>query len=184
MKVHHLRCEELVEEDLRAGDVVYLTGKIVTARDKAHMRVMELLESGRKDEIPEELFSCPIYHCGPLVKRDDEIRVLSAGPTTSARMNAYAPKLLELSSCPVIIGKGGMSEEVMKALMRRKGAYLAFPGGAGALAAERIEKVEKVYWEDLGMAEAVYVLRVREFGPCVVGIDSKGNTLYVQLSVG
>ncbi len=180
MRVFHLNCEEVAEvvRELEAGDVVYLTGKVVTARDRAHMRIVELLDSGRKSDIPEEVFSCPIYHCGPLLRRGKKgIEVVSAGPTTSARMNPYAPKLLELTSCPVIIGKGGMGEEVRRALMG-KGVYLAFPGGAGALAADRIENVEKVYWEDLGMAEAVYVFRVRNFGPCVVGIDSKGNSLY------
>ncbi len=192
MRVFRLEFEKLDDisdtvRELEAGDVVYLTGRIVTARDRAHMRIVEALKNSQekdqilKDLIPE-ILSCPIYHCGPLVKKDEEgLKVISAGPTTSARMNRYA-EILQIIPNPVIIGKGGMSEEVMKYLSGR-GVYLAFPGGAGALAAEKIEKVEKVYWEDLGMAEAVYVLRVRDFGPCVVGMDSKGRSLY-NFSVG
>ncbi len=159
--------------ELKAGEVVYLTGTLVTARDRAHMRAVKLLEEGKKEEIPGELFEYPIYHCGPLLKGE---KILSAGPTTSARMNPYAPALLRETSCPVIIGKGGMCEEVVSLLLNR-GCYLTFPGGAGALAAESIKRVKKVYWKDLGMAEAVYVLEVENFGPCIVTADSCGRRL-------
>ncbi len=156
---------------LKVREVVYLTGTLVTARDKAHMRAVRLLKEGRKEEIPEELFEYPIYHCGPLLKGE---KIISAGPTTSARMNPYAPALLRETSCPVIIGKGGMCKEVLK-LLSDRGCYLTFPGGAGALAAESIKCVKRVYWEDLGMAEAVYVLEVENFGPCIVTADSRGR---------
>ncbi len=159
---------------LKAGEIVYITGEIVSARDKAHMRAVKLIKEGKIEEVPEELFSLPIYHCGPLLK---DGKVISAGPTTSARMNEYSPLILSLSKCPVIVGKGGMSDEVVEKL-RGKGCYLAYPGGAGALAAERIKRIKKIYWEDLGMAEAVYVMEVEKFGPCVVAIDSEGRNLY------
>jgi len=159
--------------ELKVGEVVYLTGTLVTARDKAHMRAVRLLKEGKKEEIPKELFEYPIYHCGPLLKGE---KIISAGPTTSARMNIYTPVLLRETSCPVIIGKGGMCEEVVK-LLSSRGCYLTFPGGAGALAAESIKCVKRVYWKDLGMAEAVYVLEVEDFGPCIVTADSCGRKL-------
>ncbi len=171
-----IKTEIKVEEfkKLNAGDVVYLTGTLVTARDKAHMRALKLIREGRIEEIPEELLSFPVYHCGPLLKNG---KIVSAGPTTSARMNDLSPAILELTSCPVIVGKGGMNEKVVEKL-RGRGCYLAFPGGAGALAAKCIKKIEKVYWSDLGMAEAIYILKVENFGPCVVAIDCKGVNLY------
>jgi len=163
-----------VFSELEVGEVVYISGTVVTARDKAHMRAVKLLKEGKKEEIPEELFRYPVYHCGPLLKGK---KIISAGPTTSARMNPYAPTLLKESSCPVIIGKGGMCKDVLNLLIG-KGCYLTFPGGAGALAAESVRSVKTVYWKDLGMAESVYVLEVEDFGPCIVTADSRGRSVY------
>jgi fumarate hydratase subunit beta len=165
-------CEDFVQ--LEVGNIVYISGTIVTARDKAHMRVVKLIKDGRIEDVPEEMFLHPVYHCGPLLKNG---KIVSAGPTTSARMDPYAPVLLRESSCPVIIGKGGMGRKVVD-LLKGRGCYLSFPGGAGALAAESIKRIKKVYWQDLGMAEAVYVLEVEKFGPCIVSIDSRGNSIY------
>ena len=165
-----LRREEILK--LRVGDEVYVTGTVYTARDEAHMRMIEYWEEGKV--LPFEIEGAVIYHCGPLVEGR---RVVSAGPTTSARMNKLSLKLLERVSCVAFIGKGGMSEEVVEA-MRGKAVYLAFTGGAGALAAERIKRVKNVYWEDLGMPEAVWELEVEMFGPCIVGIDAHGNSIY------
>jgi len=171
-----LKKEELLK--LKVGDTVYITGEILTARDSAHMRMLEFLERG--EELPFNLNGAVIYHCGPIVKKDGEYEVISAGPTTSARMNVSTPKILEKVDCLAIIGKGGMSDEVVKAL-RGRGVYLAYPGGAGALAAKSIKKVKKVYWEDLGMPEAIWVFEVENFGPCIVGIDANGNSLYDEV---
>jgi len=157
---------------LKAGDIVYITGEIITARDAAHKRILEFIKSGKS--LPFSLNGAVIYHCGPLV-RDRE--VISAGPTTSARMNACTPEILKFVECIAIVGKGGMNEDVCNAL-RGKGVYLAYPGGAGALAATAIKSVKAVHWEDLGMAEAMWVLDVENFGPCVVGIDAHGGNLY------
>ncbi len=178
MKKLKLNIEKIFGYDLNAGDIVYLSGDIVTARDKAHLRAVKLIKENKIEEVPTELFHLPIYHCGPLIKNS---KVVSAGPTTSARMNEYAPLILEFSKCPIIIGKGGMNEGVVKKLEGR-GYYLSFPGGAGALAAECIKEIKKIYWSDLGMAEAVYVFRVENFGPCIVAIDKKGRNLYVERS--
>ncbi len=169
-----------VEKDeilrLNAGDVVYITGTMITARDEAHMRMIECFEE--KKDLPFRIEEVVIYHCGPIiVEENGKYRAISAGPTTSARMNPLTPQVMRRVDRMVIVGKGGMNEDVVKALAD-KGVYLAYTGGAGALAAQAIKKVKGVYWEDLGMPEAVWVFEVENFGPCIVGIDSKGNSLY------
>ncbi len=168
-----LKIEDVLK--LRVGDEVYITGTLYTARDEAHMRMIEYWEHGK--ELPFKIDGSVIYHCGPVVEKG---RVLSAGPTTSARMNKLAPHLLKKVKCVAFIGKGGMSGEVREA-MKGKAVYLAFTGGAGALAAERIKSVKRVYWEDLGMPEAVWEFEVEKFGPCIVGIDAHGNDLYSEV---
>ncbi|MEM0214655.1 MAG: FumA C-terminus/TtdB family hydratase beta subunit [Archaeoglobaceae archaeon] len=160
---------------LKAGDIVYVNGEILTARDKAHARAVEMLKSNQ--ELPFSFNRSIVYHCGPIISGN---RVISAGPTTSERMSPYAPKILESVDLMVMIGKGGMSKEVVN-VMKGKAVYLAFTGGAGAFAASKIKKIKGVFWEDLGMAEAVWVFEVENFGPCVVAIDSNGNNLYEEV---
>jgi fumarate hydratase subunit beta len=161
---------------LKVGDVVYISGEIFTARDEAHLRAIEYMSRG--EDLPFSFNHGVVYHCGPLIKRDgDEWVVISAGPTTSARMNSMTPKILEKVEVMAIIGKGGMDEKVVNAL-KGKGVYLAYTGGAGALAAQRIKRVKNLIWDDLGMPEAVWVFEVDKFGPLIVGIDSHGNSLY------
>ncbi|MEM0022326.1 MAG: FumA C-terminus/TtdB family hydratase beta subunit [Archaeoglobaceae archaeon] len=158
--------------DLKVGDIVYVDGEIMTARDKAHARAVEMMEKGL--ELPFSFNRSIVYHCGPIIQGD---KVISAGPTTSDRMSPYIPRIMERVDFFVMIGKGGVSNEAVKA-MKGKAIYLAFTGGAGAFAASRIKKVKGVFWEDLGMAEAVWVFEVENFGPCVVAIDSRGKNLY------
>jgi len=172
-----LSLDEVLE--LKVGDVVYITGEIFTARDKAHMRALEYFEEGK--EMPVSFNKAIIYHCGPLMEKiDDKWVAISAGPTTSARMNNTTPRILEKVECIGIIGKGGMDEEVVNAL-KSKGVYLAYTGGAGALAAKAIKKIKALHWSDLGMAEAVWVFEVEKLGPCIVGIDAHGNSLYSEI---
>lgn len=160
---------------LRAGDLVSITGKIVTARDKTYARAI----SGAK--LPVDLQGGIVYHCGPLAKRTHSgWKIVSAGPTTSARMDRMQVEFIESTGVRALMGKGGMGEKVTGQLVRLGCVYLAFPGGAGALAAKSIEKIEGVFWEDLGVPEALWVLRVRDFGPLVVAIDTKGNNLYLR----
>ncbi len=164
---------------LKAGDTVYISGEIFTARDEAHLRAIEYMEEGK--QLPVEFNKGVVYHCGPLMKKDDdEWKAVSAGPTTSARMNKLMPKILERVEVMGIIGKGGMSDEVVEALKGR-GVYFAYTGGAGALAAQTIKRVKGLYWEDLGMPEAVWVFEVENFGPLIVGIDAHGNSLYAEI---
>jgi len=162
---------------LKAGDEVLLSGEIITARDKAHRRIVEYIEEGK--ELPFRLNCSVIYHCGPLMKKEKGWRVLSAGPTTSARMNDFTLKILENVECIGIAGKGGMNRSVAKGLSN-KGVYFAITGGAGALIAKSVKEVKACFWEDLGMAEAVWLLEVEKL-PCIVGIDSKGNSIYEEV---
>ena len=170
----------LKEEDMRRlniGDVVYLTGIVYTARDMAHRRLIEYAEKGEKP--PVNLEGAVIYHVGPIVRRKDQgWEIVSAGPTTSTRMNKTEPKVLDYYPIRMIIGKGGMSAEVAKALQRRGAVYCHYTGGAAVLAAKNIKRVVGVEWFDLGIPEAIWVLEVENFGPLVVTIDAKGNSIY------
>ncbi|AEM38907.1 hydro-lyase, Fe-S type, tartrate/fumarate subfamily, beta subunit [Pyrolobus fumarii 1A] len=178
--VYHIRLPASREdiEKLRVGDTVYLTGIIVTARDQAHRRILELVRRGEK--LPIDLKGLAIYHCGPVVKREgSEWRVIAAGPTTSYRMGMLVAEVVKATGAAFVIGKGGLPSEAAKALAEAGGVYLAFPGGAGALAATRIKSVAGVYWlEELGVPEALWVFEVEEFGPMTVAVDVHGGNLY------
>ncbi|WP_406661152.1 FumA C-terminus/TtdB family hydratase beta subunit [Methanolobus sp. ZRKC3] len=171
-----LKLEDITS--LCAGDIVYLTGTILTARDEAHAHILEKTE--KSENIPFDLDGAVIYHCGPLMQeKNGKWEVIAAGPTTSARMSKMTPELLEKHNVLALIGKGGM-KDVTEAL-RGKCVYLAFTGGCAALAAENIISVKEVHWPELGMPEAVWVLEVKEFGPLVVGIDANGSDLFSKI---
>lgn len=161
---------------LHVGDVVYLTGQVFTARDEAHRVMLE----HKKSDLPFDPSSMAVYHCGPLMKKTDKgWQVVSAGPTTSGRMELFEDRFLEKFGVKIIIGKGGMGEKTQKALEQYHAVYTAYVGGAGALAADRVTKVPAVYWlEEFGMPEAVWIFDVKEFGPLVVAMDSFGESLY------
>jgi len=163
-------------EKLSLNDSVYLSGTIYTARDKGHDRILEYVYNGKK--IPFDLKNGVIFHCGPLMKREDDRWVtVSAGPTTSSRMNKLQPEVIRKLEVRAVVGKGGMDENVVKAMNENKTVYLSMTGGAGALAAEKIKEVLGVHWLDFGMAEAVWALKVEDFGPLTVAI-AKGESLY------
>lgn len=164
---------------LRAGDIVSLSGELLTARDEAHLRILELLRSGL--ETPFRLEGMAIYHCGPIMRKDGVWKVVAAGPTTSARLDRLAPEVIRKCRPRLLIGKGGMSAETLEAMKEVGCAYLAFPGGAAVLAAEAFPEVLDVHWEDLGMAEAVWRLRADNFGPLVVAMDSHGRSLFKEV---
>lgn len=166
-------------KNLNAGDIVYLTGNVFTARDKAHKRILDFMRDGKK--LPFELDSSVIYHCGPLVrKKKDSWEIVSAGPTTSARMDEMSPEIIKGFSVKAIIGKGGMNRQVLDALEESDCVYLAYTGGAGALAAEKIAGILDVFWLDLSAPEAVWALKVVRFGPLVVAMDANGESLYTH----
>ncbi len=157
---------------LRAGDYVYITGKIYTARDAAHKRMFEAIEAGQ--QLPLDLDHNIIYYMGPSPAREGR-PIGSAGPTTASRMDKYAPTLLDLGQ-KGMIGKGKRSQEVKEAIMRNGAVYFAAVGGAGALLSQKIVKSTVIAYDDLG-TEAIRELWVENF-PVIVVIDSKGNDLY------
>lgn len=163
--------KEMVKE-LRAGDYVYLTGTIYTARDAAHKRMYEALEQG--ESLPLDVQNNVIYYMGPSPAREGR-PIGSAGPTTASRMDKYAPSLLDLGLIGMI-GKGKRSEAVKEAIVRNGAVYFAAVGGAGALLAGSIKASEVIAYDDLG-TEAIRKLEVENF-PVIVVIDSEGNDLY------
>lgn len=180
MMEHHLQTPLKTEdiEKLNAGDIVYISGEILTARDEAHARILKM--GIKREKLPFSLEGAVIYHCGPLMQQMERgWRVVSAGPTTSGRMSKMTPPLLKAHGIRAIIGKGGM-KGVADALKSRS-VYLAYTGGCAALAAELIKEVKAVHWLDLGMPEAVWVLSVEEFGPLIVGIDAKGKDIFAEV---
>ena len=164
---------------LEAGDLVRITGTLVAARDKAYARILDRLRA--KKQLPFKLRGATIYHCGPLVERTPEgWRVISAGPTTSARLDSMQVEFVKRTNTKALVGKGGMGADVAKGVSKLGCAYLAFPGGVGAVAARAVKSVENMYWQDLGLAEAIWMFRVEDFGPLVVAIDTKGRSLYAS----
>jgi fumarate hydratase subunit beta len=158
--------------DLKAGDRVLLNGIIYTGRDAAHKRLAELIEKGQ--ELPMNINNQVIYYVGPCPAKPGQV-IGSAGPTTSGRMDAYAPLLMD-HGLKGMIGKGLRSQTVVDSIIKNNAIYFAAIGGAGALLAEAIKEAEVIAFPDLG-AEAIYRLRVENF-PVTVIIDSKGNDLY------
>ncbi len=161
-------------KDLKAGDDVYISGYIYTARDAAHARLVQLLEEGK--ELPFDPKGAVIYYVGPTPAKDGEA-IGSAGPTTSYRMDSYTPQLLQ-AGLKGMIGKGKRSEEVKKKIVENGATYFAAIGGAAALIKKCIKSAEVIAYEDLG-AEAIRKLYVEEF-PVTVINDLKGNDLYLQ----
>lgn len=165
-----IRKEELA--DLKAGDYVYITGTIYTARDAAHKRMQETLDRG--ESLPIELENNLIYYMGPSPAREGR-PIGSAGPTTASRMDKYAPQLMDLGLAGMI-GKGKRSKAVLDSIMRNGAMYFAAVGGAGALLSKSITASEVVAYEDLG-TEAIRKLEVKDF-PVIVVVDKDGNNLY------
>lgn len=159
-------------DSLKAGDYVFLTGTIYTARDAAHKRMDESFDSAKP--LPIALDGAVIYYMGPSPAREGR-PIGSAGPTTATRMDKYAPRLLDLGLSGMI-GKGKRQSAVKEAIIRNHAVYFAAVGGAGALLSQRIVSSEVVAYDDLG-TEAIRRLEVRDF-PVIVVIDSEGNDLY------
>ncbi len=161
-----------IAKELRAGDMVYITGTVYTARDAAHKRMSEALAEGK--DLPFDIKGNVIYYMGPSPAREGR-PIGSAGPTTASRMDKYAPQLLDLGLVGMI-GKGRRSPEVIEAMKRNGAVYFAAIGGAGALLSKAIVESEVIAYDDLG-TEAIRKLKVSRF-PAIVVIDSLGNNLY------
>jgi fumarate hydratase subunit beta len=164
-----IKDEDLTE--LNAGDVVYLTGNILTARDQAHKRLID-------EGAPLNIEGAVLFHAGPIIsKKDDGYDMVAIGPTTSMRMNPYQSDVLDMGP-KIIVGKGGMDDTVREALKRNNALYVVATGGCAALYVDAVEEIQGVDWLDLGMPEAMWNLKVKDFGPLIVAMDSHGNSLY------
>ena len=158
---------------LRLGDTVYLSGVIATGRDDVHRRVAH---EGMK--CPFDFHGGVIFHAGPIVRGDNEL--VSIGPTSSIRMEEWAADFIKQTGVRIMIGKGGMGDKTAAACREHGAIHCVYPGGCAVLGALQVEKIEGVYWRELGMPECVWVLKVREFGPLIVTIDAQGNNLYTE----
>lgn len=172
MKKNITSLNKQIVKSLKAGDMVFLSGIIYTARDQAHSRLVELVKKGEK--LPFDLNEKIIYYCGPTPAPAGKV-IGSCGPTTSSRMDSFTKELLS-KGVIAMIGKGGRAEYVRELIKKYKAVYFVAPSGCGALLTRRVLSKRLVCFKDLG-AEAVYELAVKDF-PLVVAIDSKGNNIY------
>ncbi|MDR1800499.1 MAG: L(+)-tartrate dehydratase subunit beta [Lachnospiraceae bacterium] len=179
MNIKHLTTPIKDEDimDLRIGDLVYLTGRLITGRDDVHHRVVK-----QHRELPVDLNGIAVFHAGPIMKeRADEpgkYDVISIGPTTSMRMENSERDFIRETGVKLIIGKGGMGLETAEGCKESIAVHGVFPGGCAVLAAEQVLDVEGVEWPELGMPEAMWVMRVKDFGPILISIDTLGNNLF------
>lgn len=173
-KAIHLPITREEARKLKAGERVLLTGTIYTARDAAHKRLVEEAQAGKA--LPVNLKEIAIYYAGPTPAKPGHI-IGSCGPTTSGRMDAYAPWMIEQGQT-VMIGKGLRNENVIEAMKTYGSVYLTAIGGAGALLSKCVTHMECIAYEEFG-AEAIYKLEVKDF-PTIVTIDSEGHNLYIQ----
>lgn len=174
MKTHELSTSVLRSRipDLRAGDRVYLSGTVYTARDAAHKRIFSLLDKG--EPLPFPIADCVIYYAGPTPPRPG-MAVGSCGPTTSSRMDSFTPRLLDLGMC-AMIGKGEVSPQVIGAIIKNGAVYFCAVGGAGALIARHIKAAEEIAFPDLG-CESIKKLSVLSM-PLTVAVDCLGNSVF------
>lgn len=167
---------ELDIRNLNVGDIIYITGTIFTSRDMGHLKMRELAD--KREELPVDFKGGVVFHAGPVVqKKDNGYDLLVIGPTTSIRMEPHSDFIGRLG-IKAIIGKGGMEEKTSEALQKYGMVYLQAPPGCAVVLGERVQEVENVFWLELGVPEALWVLKVKEFGPLVVGMDSKGKSIY------
>jgi L(+)-tartrate dehydratase beta subunit len=170
-----VKAEDL--EGIKAGDMIYLNGHIVTCRDVAHRRFIE-----GKQSLPVDIKGKAIYHAGPIIRSlgNDKFQMVAIGATTSMRMEKFEYEFVKQSGVRIIIGKGGMGEGTRKACMEFKSLFVVYPAGCAVCAAAQVEEIEQAEWRDLEMPETLWVCRVKELGPLIVSIDTYGNNLYEQ----
>lgn len=173
-----IRTEDLA--DIKAGDIIYLNGTLVTCRDVAHRRLIE-----GKRELPVDLNGMAIFHAGPIVRPigDNKFEMVSVGPTTSMRMEKFEKEFIEQTGVKLIVGKGGMGPNTEAGCRENKAIHAVFPAGCAVLAATEVEEIERGEWQELGMPETLWVCKVKEFGPLIVSIDAEGNNMFEQNKV-
>jgi len=167
---------------IRVGDVIHLTGRLVTCRDVAHRRLVE-----EHRELPVDIRDGAILHAGPIIRPSETARsgfeMVSVGPTTSMRMEKFEYEFIKQTGVRLIIGKGGMGPGTVAGCQEFGALHCVFPAGNAVIAATEVEEIEDAYWRDLGMPETLWVNRVRDFGPLIVSIDAHGNNLFEQQKV-
>ena len=166
--------------DIKIGDVIYLSGHIVTCRDVPHRRVVQ---EGR--ELPLDIRGGAILHAGPIIRKTGEksFEMVSVGPTTSMRMEKFEREFIAKTGVRLIVGKGGMGEGTMSGCKEFGAIHCVFPAGCAVVAATQVEEIESADWTELGMPETLWKCRVKEFGPLIVSIDAHGNNLFEQNKV-
>lgn len=163
-------------KDLRIGDIVYLSGHLVTGRDDVHRRVVH---EGMTS--PWDYRDGAIFHAGPIIdEQPGNNTMVSVGPTSSIRMEADEKDFIRMTGVRLIVGKGGMGPKTSEGCKEYKAIHCVFVGGCAVSAASHVEKIEGVYWRELGMPECEWVLKVNEFGPLIVSIDTEGNNMFVE----
>ncbi len=169
-------------EDIKAGDIIWLDGEIMTCRDSAHRRFIET-----EHKLPFEIKDKAIIHAGPIVRKLEETvdghEIVSFGPTTSIRMEKFEYEFIKETGVRVIIGKGGMGKNTARACKEFDAIHCVFPAGCAVVAAEKVECITEHHWDDLGMPETLWCCRVKEFGPLIVSIDTKGGNLFEEQKV-
>lgn len=167
-------------KDINIGDIIYLTGTIVTCRDVAHRRLIE-----EKIKLPVDLNGLAIFHAGPIVKDhgNNKYEMISIGPTTSMRMEKFEKEFIKETGVKLIVGKGGMGKNTEEGCRESKALHLVYPAGNAVYAADKVEYIKEVHWTDLGMPESLWVCEVKEFGPLIVSIDTEGNNIFEQNKV-
>lgn len=166
-------------DDLKIGDQVYVSGLVAILRDQAQKRFIEARMRGLW--VPD-IEGLPIFHCGPLAYMEDGRWIVkSIGPTTSARMEGDLPVFLRLSGVRMVIGKGGVSRSVADEVVKLGAVYCAYPGGASAFLLKTLRRVVDVYWLDLGIPEALWIMEFEDLGPLTVAIDLHGGNVYSQV---
>jgi L(+)-tartrate dehydratase beta subunit len=163
--------------DLHIGDIVYLNGTLVTGRDDVLRRVLY-----EHRECPVDFTKAAIFHGGPIIKTlpDGTYECVAVGPTSSIRMENDQADFIKVTGLRMIIGKGGMGDKTARGCKQYKCIHCVFPGGCAVKGATMVEKVEGVKWPELGMPEALWIFKVRHFGPLIVSIDTHGNNLFTQ----
>ncbi len=176
MRVVKLPTNPKVINELRVGEVIYLSGLVVTMRDLGKVRYLRMVREGKG--LPINIRCWGVFHAGPIVKlRGGKYVIKSIGPTTSARMDHLVAELIKAVGPVLFIGKGGLGELSRDAFRRFGGAYVELVGGTASLITKAVKEVVNVYWLDLGVPEALWVLRVDGLGPAIVTMDSRGNYL-------
>ncbi|CAG9000349.1 MAG: L(+)-tartrate dehydratase subunit beta [Candidatus Celerinatantimonas neptuna] len=166
--------------DIHVGDMIYLSGYLVTCRDVAHRRLIE-----EKRELPVNLKGLAIFHAGPIIRDNGNNRyeMVSVGPTTSMRMEKFEEEFIAKTGVKLIIGKGGMGVGTQTGCQQHKALHVVYPAGCAVQAATQVESIVDAQWKDLGMPETLWVCKVKEFGPLIVSIDTHGRNLFEEKKV-